>query len=79
MEQTSEHPAIDVLYEFSRSLELIRASFGGNYWEMHAALERQGKLTHSREHCPDRDGPREVLVWEPERGWQHVPVPRATN
>jgi len=78
MEQTGDHPAIDVLYEFSPQLDLLRASFGGSYWDMHASLERQGKLTHSRDTCPDRDGPREVIVWTPERGWKHVSVPRET-
>ena len=79
VEQTADRAAIDAVYEFTQSLELVRASFGGGYWDMHAALERQGKLTHSRENCPDRDGPREVLAWQPTRGWQRMAVPRPTN
>src|SRR5204862_7893482 len=79
MEQTDTHPAIDVLYDFSKSLDLLHASFGGNYWEMHAELERQGKLNHSRAQCPDRDGPREVLVWTPDTGWRRTAIPRASS
>jgi hypothetical protein len=61
--------AVDALYEFSPSLELIRASFSDRYWEIHRALEAQGKIGHDREHCPDRDGPRAIEVWDAKTGW----------
>jgi hypothetical protein len=61
---------IDVIYEFTPSLELVRASLSGRYWEMHRSLELQGKLRHSQAECPDRYGPREILVWEPSTGWR---------
>lgn len=67
--------AVDVLYEFTPSLDLVRATFSDHYWEAHRALEAQGKITHTREQCPDRDGPREIYVWEPQTGW----VTRAIN
>jgi hypothetical protein len=41
---------------------------------MHRALERQGVITHSREHCPDKNGPGEILQWEPETGWKTVKI-----
>jgi hypothetical protein len=74
VEQTSQEAAADVLYEFSPSLDLIRASFSARYWELHRALEQQGKLTHSRETCPDRNGPREMLMWEPATGWRRTTI-----
>lgn len=61
--------AADVLYEFTPSLDLLNASFGARYWDIHRALEMQGKLAHTREQCPDRDGPREIRIWEPQTGW----------
>jgi len=64
---------IVVLYEFTSGLELIRASFGAGYWAMHEILEH-GKLDHSRATCPDRNGPRELMVWEPGHDWQRVPI-----
>ena len=36
--------AVEALYEFSPSLELLSASFGDRYWEAHRALEAEGKL-----------------------------------
>jgi hypothetical protein len=62
--------AIDAIYEFTPSLEVVHASFSTRYWEMHRSLEVQGKLRHSQAECPDRNGPREILVWEPTTGWR---------
>ncbi|MGE0395039.1 MAG: helix-turn-helix transcriptional regulator [Vicinamibacterales bacterium] len=69
------HGAIEALYEFAPGLTLLRASFGEQYWIAHRELEQKGVLDHSREHCPDRDGPRAIRVWEPATGWRTVPVP----
>jgi hypothetical protein len=66
----------DALYEFTPSLEVRRATFSDRYWEMHRQLESQGKIMHTREQCPDRDGPREIRVWEPASGWTSVAIAR---
>jgi hypothetical protein len=71
-----EGDAADAVYEFTPALDLISASFSARYWEIHEQLERQGKLDHSRDRCPDRTGPREIKVWEPASGW--TAVARAT-
>lgn len=68
--------AVDALYEFTRSLDLVKASFSARYWEVHRALEGQGKLDHTRERCPDRDGPRQIQSWEPETGWKTLKIRR---
>lgn len=65
----------DALYEFTPALDLVAARFGERYWEVHRALEAEGRITHRREQCPDRNGPREVRMWEPARGWRTVQVP----
>jgi hypothetical protein len=69
-----EDSAADVVYEFTPALELISAAFGAQYWDLHRSLELAGKLDHTREQCPDRDGPREVMVWEPAAGWRTLSV-----
>jgi len=61
--------AVDAIYEFTPRLEFVRASFSDRYWDAHRALEAQGKITHTKEHCPDRDGPRAIEVWDPSTGW----------
>lgn len=65
----------DVIYEFSDTLELMRAGFSERYWDGHRALEAEGKLDHSATDCPDRHGPRSVLIWEPNAGWRSQAVP----
>lgn len=64
----------DALYEFTPALELVSARFSERYWEQHRALEAEGKLTHTRAECPDREGPRHVKVWEPATGWRFLPT-----
>jgi hypothetical protein len=71
--------AVDAVYEFTPSLELTGATYSDRYWEIHRQLEAAGKLTHTRAQCPDRNGPREIAVWEPAGGWRTVPNPRAAS
>lgn len=64
--------SVEVLYEFTHSLELVRASYGDRYWEMHTALEAEGKIGHTRERCPDREGPSGIRAWEKASGWKAI-------
>lgn len=70
---TADVPApAEAIYEFTADLDLIGASFGQRYWDIHAALEAEGKIDHARATCPDRDGPREIHAWAPATGWQTI-------
>jgi hypothetical protein len=60
------------IYEFSLDFQLQRASYGDHYWEWHRKLEKEGKIKHSREQCPERNGPPRILQWEPKNGWQEI-------
>ena len=62
--------SVEVLYDFSPSLDLLSASYGDRYWEMHRTLEAEGKINHTREGCPYRNGPPQAKVWEPSSGWR---------
>jgi len=66
--------AADAIYEFTSSLELVSATFSSRYWEVHDVLAAEGKLDHTRAQCPDRDGPREIQVWERAGEWRRVAV-----
>ena len=74
IEIPADHPhgVADVIYEFTRSLDLTRATYSDRYWDAHRALEAEGKIDHARERCLDRDGPRDVRVWEPSTGWTNA-------
>ena len=62
--------SVEALYEFTPALELIGSSYGDRYWEMHRRLEAEGKISHTRERCPYRNGPPPAKVWEPASGWR---------
>jgi len=68
------HGAIGAIYEFSRSLDLLSAKFNDQYWAVHRTLEEQDRLDHTREQCPDRNGPRHIRAWEPATGWRTQPT-----
>lgn len=66
--------AADAIYEFTPTLDLIGASFSERYWDAHRALEAEGTLTHTRDRCPDRNGPRTLLSREPDGSWRTIPT-----
>jgi hypothetical protein len=70
----AEREGIDAIYEFSPALDLVSARFSERYWETHRALEEQGRLNHTREQCPDKDGPRLIEQWTPQTGWRTVKI-----
>jgi len=71
----SSRPA-DAIYELTPSLDVVSASYSDRYWEEHRTLETRGVLHHDRAHCPDKNGPRAVDVWEAKTGWRRVEVRR---
>jgi hypothetical protein len=69
----------EALYEFSPTLELVSATYGSRYWDKHRALELAGKIAHTRENCPERDGPPFVWTWTREAGWKKVATSRSSR
>jgi hypothetical protein len=63
---------VHAIYEFALDLQLRRTYFSDQYWALHRELEQSGRITHDREHCPDRDGPRLVNSWDPQHGWRQL-------
>jgi hypothetical protein len=72
IEMASAGGDADALYEFTPSLDFVSARFSERYWDVHRALEAEGRIGHTREQCPDREGPRQVQEWKPETGWRKV-------
>ncbi len=75
--QTIEHwPSALAFYEFSLGREVlpIGLRFSDGFKVVHEQLEKEGKLKHTFEQCPDRTKPKIVRMWTPPRGWEDVPV-----
>ena len=62
------HTSLYAFYEFGRNFELKSASLSDAYWDMHRALEKEGKIHHSAEQCPDRSIGKRLRVWVPHFG-----------
>ena len=67
---TSGLDAIEALYDFTPSLDLVRASFGAHYREFIRSLELQGKIRLASAQTPAIDRPGEIQVWAPSTGWR---------
>jgi hypothetical protein len=80
-ETTSTSPMVpaSAMYEFTPQLVLLHASYSDRYWEVHRELETLGKLTHTREQCPERDGPPQIEIWDPATGWTVQTVRRTIS
>jgi hypothetical protein len=65
---SGEDVTATAMYEFDRDMRLLRKRHSDTYWDAHRRLELEGKLSHSRDACPERDGPPIYYVWT-EQGW----------
>ena len=74
-ETGSERSEVNAMYEFDRDMRLLSARYSDRYWDEHRRLELEGRLTHTRDTCPERDGPPAIHVWS-QAGWQRVASPR---
>ncbi|HEX5216793.1 MAG TPA: hypothetical protein VFV98_15135 [Vicinamibacterales bacterium] len=68
--QTGPEEPADAIYEFDQTLQLVGATYSERYWTVHRQLELAGRISHGRERCPDRAGPRTIRVWTPANGWR---------
>ncbi len=75
IEMPSADGDADAVYEFTPALDLVSARFSDRYWELHRSLETEGRIRHTRDQCPDRDGPRPIRMWTPSSGWLPVTAP----
>ena len=63
------------LFSMTDDLRVTSAARSDRYWQIHRALEEEGRITHSPEKCPDHARPLEILEWTAARGWSTSLVP----
>ena len=80
-EAVSSEPTISAMgiFEFYPDFRLQRASHSDGYRELHRRFEREGRIYHPWEKCPDRFGPRLIRSWDPQRGWTEIQPLAANN
>jgi len=62
------------LATLSEGLQITGLARSDKYWHMHQDLERQGRIPHAADECPDLARPLEVRRWTPATGWSAEPV-----
>jgi hypothetical protein len=66
-------------YRFSENFELLESFRADAYWDLHRRLEREGKIKHTVDQCPERTRPIPIRMWSPEKGWQDILPQQATK
>jgi hypothetical protein len=56
-------------------VRLVSVRFDSGYDMLHRQLEKEGKIGHSLEQCPERLHPRAVRMWTPVNGWTEIHLP----
>jgi hypothetical protein len=64
-------------YDFSPDLQPERVSYGDGYREVHRQFEKEGRIKHSYEQCPERRAPAILRICNENGNWRTVSVPRA--
>lgn len=64
IEIPAEAEPATAIYEFSRDMKFLRARYSVSYWDWHRKLEAEGRVKHTRETCPHRNGPPVIDVWD---------------
>jgi hypothetical protein len=70
-DETLRPSLIDLMafYRVSGNLRSISAAMGDTYWTVHRRLEREGKIRHPVEKCPDRKIAGRARIFSRLSGW----------
>jgi hypothetical protein len=66
-------PELRSIYRIDSDFRLESVAMSDVYWETHRRLEREGRIEHAADECPERHS-KEVLDWNPHTGWNKVVV-----
>jgi hypothetical protein len=65
-------PQMLYLLKADPSLRVVSLRFESAYDMLHRKLEREGRIQHTLEKCPERLHPKPIRVWTPAAGWTEV-------
>ena len=76
-DELSRGPMMTAFYDFSQELKPERVAYGDGYQDIHERFEREGRIKHTWEQCPERKAPAILRICDENGNWSTVPVPRA--
>ena len=62
------------IFRFSADFRLRHAAWSDGWLPTHGEFERQGKVDHTAQNCPEAKRSPRVLAWEPESGFNELPA-----
>ena len=60
---------LNAFYSISGDLQKFQGTMGDTYWNLHRRLEREGKIHHSVEACPDQKIAGRIRIFTRSTGW----------
>jgi hypothetical protein len=73
-----DDPQTIYILKVDDGLQVASLRFGSGYDMLHRRLEKEGKLDHTLENCPERLHPRAVKIWTPAEGWSEIKLEPTT-
>ncbi len=74
---TDGSTAVHYILRADEEFKPVALRFGSSYDMLHRQYEREGKLNHTLENCPERLHPRPIRMWTPAGGWTEIQLPPA--
>jgi len=68
----SNGPATIYLLRANSDVRPVSLRFDSSYDMLHRELEREGRIHHTLEECPERLHPRPIKMWTPTGGWAEI-------
>jgi len=70
---------LHTFYRISGDMQKFEATMGDTYWNLHRRLEREGKIHHPVEKCPDRNIATRIRIYTRPIGWGSPGAQRTTS
>ena len=74
--ETDEMGVVGAFYEFSKSFDPERVRYGSNYRVIHERFEKEGRLDHVYEDCPERNSRAALRICDENGNWSTSTIPR---
>jgi hypothetical protein len=68
----STEALVHYLLRADQDFRAAAVRFNSDYDMLHRKYEREGKLQHTLEQCPERLHPRPIKMWTPATGWREI-------
>ena len=76
---TDAGSGVAAIVSISSDFRVLALDHSDRYWQAHLSLEREGRLSHTADRCPDLLAAHEIRSWTPQDGWSTYSVQTTTR